>query len=127
MIEDKTLYKVALEKFGAVHETDITIGEIGEFLTCIGRQAQGRITHEEWIDEIADVHICIGQMAYIHGWDEVKERIKEKMKKKLAHIQNAELKSNLCPKCGYGLMKFDNGPRQCVNADCKYVEKRGKK
>jgi len=82
MIKDKTLFKKALDKFGIEHQINIAVGEIGKFLTCIGRKAQGRLNKEEMIDEIADVLICMNQMAYIHGWDEVNERIKIKMEKK---------------------------------------------
>ncbi len=86
--EPDNLYDLALEKFGVEHEIKITVGEIGEFLTCIGRQAQGRLKPGEIIDEIADVTICMRQMANIYGTDAVNKKIKEKEERKLEHIKN---------------------------------------
>lgn len=81
------LFEACLKKFGAEHEKKITIGEIGEFLTLEGREAQGRATDEDWIDEIADVLISMTQMGYIYGIDKVKARIKIKMDKKMKHLE----------------------------------------
>ncbi len=104
MIEDSELFDLCLEKFGVDHEVNITVGEIGEFLTCIGRNAQGRLTHEEMIDEIADVIICMRQMARIFEKEpgEVEKHIKKKMKKKLAKLKGdviVDCDNTACNEC----------------------------
>lgn len=114
MIDDKELFDLALEKFGVEHEIDITIGEIGEFLTCIGRKAQNRLQIDEIIDEIADVLICMNQMARIYGWEKVKERIKVKMKKKLAHVKKAIVSpKDECRGCFWGDFTEPKACRDC--------------
>lgn len=65
----------ATETWGERAQTDVAIGEIGEFLANIGRRAQGRANMTELVDEVADVSVMMRQMAIIYGKDDVEERI----------------------------------------------------
>jgi NTP pyrophosphatase (non-canonical NTP hydrolase) len=69
----------AVETWGVESQTAMAIGEIGEFLTLIGRKAQGRLTLEEVHSEIADVIIMMKQMAKIWGENQVAEQITYKV------------------------------------------------
>ena len=71
--------KAATATWGTRSQENITIGEIGEFLTLIGRREQGRATDAMWIDEIADGIIMYTQMAHLHGKEAVEKRIAEKL------------------------------------------------
>jgi hypothetical protein len=71
--------KAATATWGSGAQENIAIGEIGEFLTLIGRRQQGRATESMWIDEIADGLIMYTQMAHLHGKEAVEKRIAEKI------------------------------------------------
>ncbi len=73
------VFQQALKEYGHNTQYVITIGEIGEFLQLFGKEAQGRVSKEEWIDEIADVMVMMRQMALIHGIDDVEQRFHEKV------------------------------------------------
>ncbi len=79
--EYRKVYKKALRVWGNEKQKLQAVGEIGEFLTELGREGQGRSSHDQIIDEIADVMIMMNQMAMIYGEDGVRERIKIKIEK----------------------------------------------
>lgn len=61
-------------------QESVAIGEIGELLSLFGREAQGRATEEEWVDEISDCLIMITQLMIMRGRQEkVLNRIRQKM------------------------------------------------
>lgn len=69
----------AVKAYGRESQICMAVGECGEFLTLIGRQAQGRATDDAWIDEIADVFIMMLQMRSLWGETLVDDRIREKL------------------------------------------------
>ena len=74
-------YTEATEMWGIESQRSMMIGEIGELLTLYGREVQGRATEEEWIEEITDGLIMLGQMANIYGIDKIDKSMKEKFGK----------------------------------------------
>lgn len=82
----KKLCKRAVSKWGVPSQKLQAVGEIGEFLTELGREGQKRSSPEKVIDEIADILIMMNQMAHIYGEQAVRDRIVikiEKMQNKL--------------------------------------------
>jgi hypothetical protein len=75
---DETMGK-AIEKWGVDSQWHVAVGECGEFVALTGLQAEGRLTLDKVIDEVADVTIMMRQMANIYGVDAVNERIKFKL------------------------------------------------
>jgi hypothetical protein len=69
----------------------VAIGEFGELLALFGKQAQGRATEAQWIDEIADGFIMLTQLATMHGLGDVQARLVEKVAKLEARIQRYRL------------------------------------
>ena len=69
----------AIVHYGKTAQLAVAIGEIGELLTVIGRDAQGRATEEDWIDEIADVTIMLRQLAIMIGVEETEARVEAKI------------------------------------------------
>lgn len=65
----------ALDTWGEHDQKAMAIGEVGEYLTLVGKQVQGRATDSDWISEIADVMIMMEQMAKIYGYDKVQKEI----------------------------------------------------
>jgi NTP pyrophosphatase (non-canonical NTP hydrolase) len=86
----KEIFQKAIRVWGEESQTQMAIGEIGEFLTTFGRLAQKRCSKEDVIDEIADVIIMMTQMALIQGEDAVKERIKVKIAKIKGRLEKYE-------------------------------------
>lgn len=77
----KESFMKALRVYGKERQIQVAVGECGEFLTEVGRMAQGRATDASVIDEIADCLIMMNKMAIIYGEDAVKARIKVKLRK----------------------------------------------
>jgi len=73
--------RLAIDMWGHEIQIDMLVGEIGELLTLFGRQAQGRAELDDWLDEIADVHMLLMQLSIMKGIkeDEINERINQKM------------------------------------------------
>lgn len=69
----------ALRSFGSEQQEQIAFGECGEFVALAGLKAQGRLTREQAIDEIADVLIMMRQMAHVYGLEDVNRRIEFKL------------------------------------------------
>lgn len=88
--DTKDTFAKAIRVWGEESQTQMAIGEIGEFLTTFGRLAQKRCTKEDVIDEIADVIIMMTQMALINGEEAVKERIRVKIAKIKGRLEKYE-------------------------------------
>jgi NTP pyrophosphatase (non-canonical NTP hydrolase) len=73
----------AVHHYGAENQLKMVVGEIGELLTLFGRDAQGRVSKEEWVGEIADVLIMLKQLAIIKGisFDMTKDMLKTKLER----------------------------------------------
>jgi len=77
--ESDHILQDALDAYGFAKQEMVMVGEIGELLTLIGRKAQGRMTEDEMIDELADCTIMLRQMAMSYGLDLVNQRIAMKL------------------------------------------------
>ena len=64
---------------------------MGELITAISREQDGRATTEQVITEIADVQIMMRQLALIYGIDAVANEIDRKQRR-LLHRMDKELK-----------------------------------
>lgn len=85
--EKKTIYQLAVEKYGANNQMNMALEECGEFIVAINkfRRAKNNTDATEAsdniCDEVADVIIMMEQMQVMFGIDRV-ERIKvEKLKR----------------------------------------------
>lgn len=83
---------LAVHHYGAEHQKKKAIEEMGELITAISREQDGRATTEQVITEIADVQIMMRQLALIYGIDAVAEEIDRKQRRLLRRIDK-ELKA----------------------------------
>lgn len=83
---------LAIHHYGAEHQKKKAIEEMGELITAISREQDGRATTEQVITEIADVQIMMRQLALIYGIDAVAEEIDRKQRRLLRRIDK-ELKA----------------------------------
>ena len=87
-----TVPVLAVHHYGAEHQKKKAIEEMGELITAISREQDGRATLEQVITEIADVQIMMRQLALIYGIDAVAEEIDRKQRRLLRRIDK-ELKA----------------------------------
>lgn len=87
-----TVPLLAVHNYGAEHQKKKAIEEMGELITAISREQDGRATTEQVITEIADVQIMMRQLALIYGIDAVAEEIDRKQRRLLRRIDK-ELKA----------------------------------
>jgi hypothetical protein len=85
---EKVVLSGALKAWGRESQLKMAFGECGEFIALCGRESQGRATEEEWLSEIADVIIMMGQMRELFGPEKVDavvdfkiDRLKQKLLK----------------------------------------------
>lgn len=77
-----------IDKFGAEHQKNKAIEEMGELITAIAREQDCRVTTRDVITEIADVQIMLHQLTLIYGPELVDKEIKAKLdrlEKRLNH------------------------------------------
>ena len=86
-----TVPVLAVHHYGAEHQKKKAIEEMGELITAISREQDGRATTEQVITEIADVQIMMRQLALIYGIDAVANEIDRKQRR-LLHRMDKELK-----------------------------------
>ena len=87
-----TVPVLAVHHYGAEHQKKKAIEEMGELITAISREQDGRATTEQVITEIADVQIMMRQLALIYGIDAVANEIDRKQRRLLRRMDK-ELKS----------------------------------
>lgn len=89
------LYKWAVEKWGEEGQYDQMIEEMAELTVAINKlkRAQKYIAQskehvmENLYEELADVKLCLEQMEYIFGEDNVNRAMDEKIKKFIGQLQ----------------------------------------
>lgn len=86
-----TVPLLAVHNYGEEHQKKKAIEEMGELITAISREQDGRATTEQVITEIADVQIMMRQLALIYGIDAVAKEIDRKQRRLLRRIDK-ELK-----------------------------------
>jgi len=62
-----TVPLLAVHHYGPEHQKRKAIEEMGELITELEREQDGRTTPEKVITEIADVHLMIRQLMLIYG------------------------------------------------------------
>lgn len=81
-----TVPVLAVHHYGAEHQKKKAIEEMGELITAISREQDGRATTEQVITEIADVQIMMHQLALIYGIDAVAKEIDRKQRRLLRRM-----------------------------------------
>ena len=87
-----TVPVLAVHHYGTEHQKKKAIEEMGELITAISREQDGRATTEQVITEIADVQIMMRQLTEIYGRDAVGDEIQRKIRR-LSRRMDKELKA----------------------------------
>lgn len=81
-----TVPLLAVHHYGAEHQKRKAIEEMGELITALAREQDGRATSEQVITEIADVHLMIRQLMIIYGLDSCLKEYDRKQRRLLRRI-----------------------------------------
>ena len=77
--------QLAIALWGEERQTDMLIEEMGEWLTAWNHFKRNRISEDEYVSELADVHIVVQQLMVMHkdSFDKVYQKKLEKFRRKL--------------------------------------------
>lgn len=87
-----TIYRAALETFGAEAQINMLFEEMGELMSAICKHARGRDKVAHIAEEIADVQIMLDQMDVLFGCEDEVERQKRyklrRLEQRIEEVQN---------------------------------------
>lgn len=81
-----TVPLLAVHHYGAEHQKRKAIEEMGELITALEREQDGRVTPKEIITEIADVLLTVRQLMVIYGVPECVKEYDRKQKRLLRRM-----------------------------------------
>ena len=79
-VEEQLVYKRALDWWGRTAQLDQCVEECAELIQAINKYKRGHVV-DGLVDELADVHVMINQLAILVGRDKVGERVDFKLKR----------------------------------------------
>ena len=88
--ERKYIYRKVLAINGYMGQMHVAIEEMAELTNALVKKERGRATDEDVIGEIADVIICVEQLADIFGVTKVVEMKEAKLRRLAARIETKE-------------------------------------
>ena len=88
--ERKTIYRKLLAMNGYIGQMHVAIEEMAELTNALVKKERGRATDDDVIGEIADVIICVEQLADIFGVNKVVEMKEAKLRRLAARIETKE-------------------------------------
>lgn len=77
---------LAVRHYGAERQKRKAIEEMGELITALSREQDGRATPEQVITEIADVHLMIRQLMTIYGLEACMKEYDRKQRRLLSRM-----------------------------------------
>lgn len=89
-----TVYLLAVKHFKPEHQKKKAIEEMGELITELSREQDGRTTPKKVITEIADVLVTVRQLAIIYGMEAVMDEIRRKERRLMRRIDKEIKESN---------------------------------
>ena len=77
---------MAVSHYGKEHQKKKAVEEMGELITALSREQDGRATEHDVITEIADVSILMCQLMEIYGPERVQQEIERKQLRLMRRI-----------------------------------------
>ncbi len=89
--ENKSIEKMAIEKYGKELQTVVAIEELSELIKELTKNIRGKNNHDAIVEEIADVYIMLDQVMMMNdiSLNEVVEKMNEKLNR-LKERMNAD-------------------------------------
>lgn len=81
MLEDREIYRMTLDKWGVEAQYDQAVEECAELIAALKHFRRGKADEKRVIEELADVWLMVGQLAYMFGEDKVRNAVRTKQEK----------------------------------------------
>lgn len=81
-----TVPLLAVHHYGPEHQKRKAIEEMGELITALEREQDGRVTPKEIITEIADVLLTVRQLMVIYGIPDCAKEFERKQRRLLRRM-----------------------------------------
>lgn len=75
------IYRATLDKWGTEAQYDQAVEECAELIIALKHFRRGKIDRRVLIEELADVTLMVGQLAWMFGQDEVDRAVSRKLAK----------------------------------------------
>lgn len=73
------IYRAALAKWGEEAQFDQAVEECAELIAALKHYKRDKVDQQQIIDELADVTLMVGQLAFMLGEDRVEQAIETKL------------------------------------------------
>ncbi len=77
----REIYEKTLEKWGEKAQYDQLIEECAELIATLKHYERGKANLENVVNELADVYLMVGQLAYMLGEDRLQQAVTRKITK----------------------------------------------
>lgn len=81
MMRYREIYAKTISKWGEQAQYDQTVEECAELITSLQHFARGKVDKETVVNELADVFLMVGQLAYMFGEDQLSAAVEKKIAK----------------------------------------------
>ena len=81
MMRYREIYAKTISKWGEQAQYDQTVEECAELITSLQHFARGKVDKETVVNELADVFLMVGQLAYMFGEDQLSAAVEKKIDK----------------------------------------------
>jgi NTP pyrophosphatase (non-canonical NTP hydrolase) len=81
MMEDREIYRRTLEKWGVEAQYDQAVEECAELIAVLKHYRRGKVDEDRVIEELADVWLMVGQLAFMFGEERVRGVVQVKVDK----------------------------------------------
>jgi NTP pyrophosphatase (non-canonical NTP hydrolase) len=75
----RELYRKTIDKWGEQAQYDQVIEECAELIATLQHFGRNKVDSDAVIDELADVYLMVGQLAYMFGEERLQEAIDRKL------------------------------------------------
>lgn len=81
MMRHREIYAKTIMKWGEQAQYDQAIEECAELITTLQHFARGKVDRDRVIEELADVFLMVGQLAYMFGEERLDAAVETKIAK----------------------------------------------
>lgn len=81
MMRYQQIYAKTISKWGEKAQYDQAIEECAELIATLQHFARGKVDRDTVVDELADVYLMVGQLAYMFGEDRLTAAVESKIAK----------------------------------------------
>ncbi|MDO3379977.1 antitoxin [Geoalkalibacter halelectricus] len=89
MLKDREIYRRTLAKWGEEAQYDQAVEECAELIAALKHFRRGKVGAERVVEELADVCLMTGQLAFMFGEENVRAAVRAKLEKLSDLLENS--------------------------------------